>query len=305
MPMVVTDATQRDYPIVMANQAFLNLTGYASEEVLGRNCRFLQGPGTSAAAVAEVRAALEESREVSVELLNYRKDGSTFWNQLHFSPIFDDDGRLAYHFGSQIDRTDYRRVQSLEAAEHRLLLEVDHRANNVLALVDSIVRLSRAEDAALYAASIQNRVQALARAHSLLSQRGWHDIPLSETISTQIEPYAARRAIMDGPELLLVAHAVQPLALFVHELAVNAATHGSLSREAGRVEITWEAQPTRKGLSLSWKEIGGPPPPRARRRGFGTVIADATIRQQLHGTAEREWADQGVKVTVEVPNVTN
>ena len=104
MPMVVTDATQRDYPIVMANQAFLNLTGYASEEVLGRNCRFLQGPGTSAAAVAEVRAALEESREVSVELLNYRKDGSTFWNQLHFSPIFDDDGRLAYHFGSQIDR---------------------------------------------------------------------------------------------------------------------------------------------------------------------------------------------------------
>lgn len=91
-------------------------------------------------------------------MLNYRKDGSAFWNQLHLSPIHDDNGRLVYHFGSQIDRTEYRRIQALEASEHRLLLEVDHRANNVLALVDSIVRLTRSDDAALYAAFVQKRV---------------------------------------------------------------------------------------------------------------------------------------------------
>jgi PAS domain S-box-containing protein len=287
MPIVVTDATQKDYPIVLANQAFLNLTGYTANEVLGRNCRFLQGPGTSAAALAEIRAALHEVREVSVELLNYRKDGSAFWNQLHLSPIHDDDGRLAYHFGSQIDRTDYHRIEALEASEHRLLLEVDHRANNVLALVDSIVRLTRSEDSALYAASVQKRVQSLARAHSLLSQRGWHEVPLRETIQTQIEPYGARRTVMDGPELMLAPHAVQSLALFIHEMAVNKVSHGALSN-----------------LTLTWKEIGGPPPPKIRRPGFGTVIAEATIRRQLHGSAERKWSSQGVKVVVELPDVT-
>ena len=304
MPMVVTDATQNDFPIVLANQAFLNLTGYAASEVLGRNCRFLQGAGTSAAAVSEIRAALHEEREVDVELLNYRKDGSAFWNQLHLSPIHDDDGRVVYHFASQIDRTDYHRIESLEASEHRLLLEVDHRANNVLALVDSIVRLTKSDDAELYAASVQKRVQALARAHALLSQRGWHEIPLRETIQTQIEPYGARRAVLDGPEVMLAPHAVQPLALFFHELVINAACHGSLSRDTGRVEISWKDTRQNHGLVLTWMEIGGPPPPTVRRPGFGTLIAEATIRRQLQGVANREWSDQGVRVVVDLPNVT-
>ncbi|WP_263487511.1 MULTISPECIES: PAS domain-containing protein [unclassified Mesorhizobium] len=90
MPMVVTDATQPDYPIVLANQAFLNLTGYEANEVLGRNCRLLQGPATSPAAVAEIRTGLQEERQVDVELINYRaeRDGcsvsccgtSIYWN---------------------------------------------------------------------------------------------------------------------------------------------------------------------------------------------------------------------------------
>ena len=246
---------------------------------------------------------MHEVREVTVELLNYRKDGSAFWNQLHLSPIHDDDGRLVYHFGSQIDRTDYHRIETLEASEHRLLLEVDHRSNNVLALVDSIVRLTRSEDAALYAASVQKRVQSLARAHDLLSKRGWHEIPLRETIRTQIEPYGATRTVMDGPDVMLAPHAVQPLALFIHELAVNAASYGALSQETGRVKINWKGIPQNRGISLIWKEIGGPPPPKNRRPGFGTVIADATIRRQLHGSAERKWSDQGVKVVVELPDV--
>jgi PAS domain S-box-containing protein len=303
MPMVVTDATQEDYPIVLANEAFLKLTGYTANEVLGRNCRFLQGPGTSPAALGEIRAALHEQREANVELLNYRKDGSAFWNQLHLSPIHDDDGRLVYYFGSQIDRTEYRRIESLEASEHRLLLEVDHRSNNVLALVDSIVRLTRSDDAAFYAASVQQRVQSLARAHNLLSQCGWRQIPLRKTIQTQIEPYGARRAVLDGPEIMLASHAVQPLALFTHELAVNAVTHGSLSSNEGSVEITWKDIPQSKGVALVWRETGGPPPPACRQPGFGTVIAEATIRRQLQGSVEREWSDQGLKMMVEVRNV--
>jgi PAS domain S-box-containing protein len=303
MPMIVTDATQKDYPIVLANQAFLDLTGYDAIEVLGRNCRFLQGPATSPAAVAEIRAGLQEERDVTVELLNYKKDGAAFWNQLHISPIHDDEGRVVYHFASQIDRTAYRRIEALEASEHRLLLEVDHRANNALALVDSIVRLSRADNPALYAASVQRRVQALARAHALLSQRRWHEIPLRETIRIQIEPYGERRTLLHGAEIALEPFAVQPLSLFIHELVVNAALYGALSCDMGQIEISWNTAIQPQGVTLVWKELGGPAPPRTRRPGFGTVVADATIRRQLQGSVEREWSSRGVMVIAKLPNV--
>ncbi len=137
--MAVTDPNQADNPIVLANQAFLNLTGYTADEVLGRNCRFLQGDETSAVTVADIKTAVAEQREFTIELLNYRKNGSAFWNQLHVSPIHDDEGKLLYFFSSQDDVSEFRKVQALEANEHRLLKEVDHRARNVLAVVSGIV----------------------------------------------------------------------------------------------------------------------------------------------------------------------
>jgi len=87
MPMVVTDVRQADNPIVLANQAFIELTGYRGEEILGRNCRFLQGEATNSEHVEAVRAAIRERREATVELLNYRRDGAAFWNELHLCPI--------------------------------------------------------------------------------------------------------------------------------------------------------------------------------------------------------------------------
>jgi PAS domain S-box-containing protein len=168
MPMVVTDPRQADNPIVLANQAFLELTGYTAKEALGRNCRFLQGPGTDPAAVAEVRVAITEQRGLTINLLNYRKDGSSFWNELFLSPVFDDDGGLIYFFASQKDVTDTVAAERFALAELALLREVDHRAKNALALVQGIVRLSRADDPNVYARSVQGRVDALARAHSIL-----------------------------------------------------------------------------------------------------------------------------------------
>ena len=107
-PMIVTDPRLPDNPIVFANPAFLALTGYSADEVLGRNCRFLQGPDTDLATVATVRDAVAGRRDVKVQILNYRKDGGTFWNELYLSPVFDEAGELVNFFGSQVDVTPSR-----------------------------------------------------------------------------------------------------------------------------------------------------------------------------------------------------
>ena len=138
MPMVVTDPHQPDNPIIFANEAFLRTTGYALEEVLGRNCRFLQGPDTRQDHVAEIRNALREQRDCHVELLNYRKDGTTFWNALFISPVRDPQGEVIYHFASQLDvsrRHDaedaLRQAQKMEALG-QLTGGIAHDFNNLL-----------------------------------------------------------------------------------------------------------------------------------------------------------------------------
>jgi PAS domain S-box-containing protein len=103
--ITVSDPHQDDQPLVCVNPAFTAVTGYRPEEVLGRNCRFLQGPGTDPAAVARVRRALSEGRPVTEVLLNYRADGTTFYNELAVSPVLDERGRLTHFVAVQTDVT--------------------------------------------------------------------------------------------------------------------------------------------------------------------------------------------------------
>ncbi len=301
MPMAVTDPNQADNPIVLANQAFLDLTGYTADEILGRNCRFLQGARTSAATVAEIRTGIAEEREFTLEILNYRKDGSAFWNQLHVSPVHDDDGKLLYFFSSQDDVTEFRKVQTLEATEHRLLKEVDHRARNVLAVVSGIVRLSRSDDPALYAAAIQQRVQALAAAHTLLADRGWHEIPLDQIIRQQVDVLDPNRIRVKGPDVLVSALVVQPMALVIHELLFNATIHGALSGPTGTITVHWDGAPQSGGFELHWEEADGPAPDDVRRSGFGTAMLRAMIEKQLRGKVRQVWTETGLMVTITVP----
>ena len=106
VPIVISDPFEPDLPLVFVNQAFLRLTGYSEEEVLGRNCRFLQGPETSPLDTAAMRQAIEGEATISLEILNYRKDGTQFWNELHMAPMLDDNGELLYFIATQVDVTD-------------------------------------------------------------------------------------------------------------------------------------------------------------------------------------------------------
>lgn len=119
--MVVTDPRQDGNPIIFANAGFYAITGYTTEEVLGRNCRFLQGPETDPQTVQEMRQAMAEARPFAGVIRNYRKDGTSFWNGLKITPIFDEQGQLINFVGSQADVTERRQAEiALQESEANL-----------------------------------------------------------------------------------------------------------------------------------------------------------------------------------------
>ncbi|MGO4475561.1 histidine kinase famiy protein [Massilia sp. 2TAF26] len=188
MPMVVTDPRQPDNPIVFANGAFFDLTGYTDEEVIGRNCRFLQGPQSDRRTVEEVRNALKEERAVAVDILNYKKDGKPFWNALFIGPIFDQDGKLLYFFASQMDITErrttqeaYLQAQKMEAIG-QLTAGMAHDFNNLLQVINGNLevalisldrpevaraQLGRAQRAAMRAGKLTQQLLTFARKQRL------------------------------------------------------------------------------------------------------------------------------------------
>jgi phosphoserine phosphatase RsbU/P len=103
--ITIADARSPDMPLIYVNAGFEHLTGYSAAEVLGRNCRFLQGNNTDPASAQEIRLAIQEKRECAVDILNYRKNGSRFWNRLSITPIRDDDGQVTHFIGIQSDIT--------------------------------------------------------------------------------------------------------------------------------------------------------------------------------------------------------
>lgn len=169
MPMILTDPNQDDNPIAFANKAFLDLTGYEEAEVLGRNCRFLQGSQTDRGAVAELREAIEARQSIALELLNYRRDGSPFWNAVFIGPVYDVEGNLLYFFASQLDVTrrrnveqSYRQAQKMESIG-QLTAGLAHDFNNLLQVVngnlDLLSAVTDSDKAKRYVAAAQSAAE--------------------------------------------------------------------------------------------------------------------------------------------------
>jgi PAS domain S-box-containing protein len=224
--------------------------------------------------------------------------GEVRWLQLSSAPRRLPDGRIVWD-GVQLDITERKRAEERQGL---LARELDHRAKNLLAVVQSILQLSRAEDIGSFVATVRGRVMALARAHSLLSDNRWEGADLRQLVREELEPYRidAGRIAIDGPAVMLVPAASQSLALALHELATNAARHGSLTRPTGRLAIIWTADAG--GLRLVWEESGGPvvvSPP--SRLGFGSTVIAAGIKRGLQGDVALEWRPEGLRAIVFVP----
>jgi len=269
MPMIVTDPSQPDNPIIFCNDAFRKLTGYSDDEIIGRNCRFLQGSETDRETVAKIRDSIVAGRDVAVDILNYRKDGSTFWNAVFISPVRDEAGTIIYFFASQLDFTTVKsREADLAAARHEaeaevakhtanlraaleartlLVHEVDHRVKNNLLTMASIVkmqaRIATDDRQRKTLMSVLNRIEALSTVQrKLFTLDDVSKFDMSEftrELVTDLVDATGRKDIrlsLDLSPLLVPAVKATPLSLIVNELVGDAVRRG-LSDGGGDIHV--------------------------------------------------------------------
>jgi two-component sensor histidine kinase len=201
--------------------------------------------------------------------------------------------------GVTVDITDRKRAE-----ERQVLLarEVDHRAKNTLAVVLSVLRLTRAPTTKDFIATVEGRVHALAATHNLLSATRWEGADLGKIVEEEMAPYHAdhrRRVITSGPAVVLLPATAQAVALALHELATNAAKYGALSTETGTLGVTWRTEGD--ALVLDWTETGGPPAAEPARLGFGLTIVRSSIEAQFRGGVSYEWRRDGLRCRLSIP----
>lgn len=261
----ITGPNEAGNPLVYANHGFERLTGYSAEEVLGQNMRFLQGADTDRAAVDQMRAAIESNQESTTDLLNYRKDGTPFWNRISITPVKDAAGRVSHLVAVLHDITVRKRareeLQELLREKESLLKEVHHRVKNNLQVISSLVRLQSAQvkDGAAHAAlrDVQNRILSMASLHETLYRSGsFARVDLAaylQAICSQVY-----RSLVVAPESvqlrldvasvgLDVSQAV-PCGLIVNELVSNCLEHAFPDGRAGEVRV--ELHPVDGGPAL-------------------------------------------------------
>lgn len=306
MAVCLADPSQPDAPIVFANRAFRSLTGYEEEDIIGRNCRFLQGPDTDPATVAKIRDAIVKEDVVIVEILNYRKDGTPFWNALHLGPIYREDGELLYFFGSQWDVSDMRATRAEERHQRLLARELSHRMKNMFSVISGIVNITgRVRGIPEEAGEINGRIQALGRAYeTTLDEASSGSIEIGPAIRAILAPYDADRTRLRflGNGLKVHFATVSVVGLVLHELAANATKFGAWSSEEGTVDVDWFESADKDGiLEVTWTESGGPPVSGSTSaEGTGTAIVNRMLRH-AGGEIERRWRPGGLQAIITIP----
>jgi PAS domain S-box-containing protein len=340
MPMLVTDATLPANPVVFANDAFLELSGYSMDELVGQDPHFMNGKETNPDAIRRYEKAIEDGRDETLEILQYRKDGRPFRAMLFASPLDDGQGRVVNHFLSYLDisrRYDAEeslrtltlelearvalRTRELEAANARLinldaeremlLVEVNHRAKNSLAIAASLlgIQARRHPDNAVKALfeETRGRLNALARVHDLLSKSessqrvdlATYVTDLCEAMRPVAENGDRARLLIEAQEGILVdADTAVPLGIVVTELITNAMKYAFPQPMSGTILAA--ARRSRPGwLEVVIRDDGvGMSNAREGSLGYGLV---RSLVQQIRGEIDVRRAP-GVTVTISFPD---
>ncbi|MGU3536830.1 histidine kinase dimerization/phosphoacceptor domain -containing protein [Methylobacterium sp. A54F] len=336
MAMIITNPREHDNPIVFVNDAFLRLTGYGREEVMGTNCRFLQGPETDRGAVRQVREAVEDVRDISIDLLNYRKDGTPFWNALYLSPVINEADELLFYFASQMDVTD--RVEGnlriLEDKEHferevairtkdltealaaktMLVHEVDHRVKNNLQMIASLLTMQTrtiADPAARATmTSMLNRVEALGTVHRRLYQsrdvERFDVAAFAQDLADDLVRGSGRsdvRLHLDLEAVEVPVEKAPPVALMLNELITNALKHGFAQERGGVLSVS--VRPDGNYIAIRITDDGHGMPEQATGSGsFGKRLIE-NLSRQLAASIAWHPAQPGTRVELRIPIAGN
>jgi signal transduction histidine kinase/DNA-binding response OmpR family regulator len=253
---------------------------------------------------ATISSAIEIGDAFVVEFRIKQPDDQVSWVMLRGQAEYASDGSPVRMRGVSLDVTARKQA---EERQELLTLELDHRAKNMLAVVQAALRLTRTEDLDSFIRAIEGRVASLARAQTLLAKERWSGADFHALLRGELAAFldgggSGPRATLHGPRVAVPPNAVQPLSMAVHELT-NAVKHGALSVPDGRIHVTWEMGPgPDRLLRLRWTESGGPKPkgPPARR-GFGTRMLSGTLRGQLGGAVSTAWEATGLVCEMEIP----
>jgi NO-binding membrane sensor protein with MHYT domain/two-component sensor histidine kinase len=252
-----------------------------------------------AARNAALEAALAGEADYDVD---YPIVGTGRWVQSRGSLIRSRSGRPLKLAGVVSDSTDRRKAfEALETSERRqklLINELNHRVKNTLATIQSIAALTarRATSVAEFSALFEARLMALSETHNLLTAAGWEQATLEDLLAKELRPYSPDQFRLDGPDVMFEPPQALAMGMILHELATNAAKHGALSVSGGSVVIGWTAPDADGRVVLDWIECDGPPITLSPERvGFGSRLIATSLKGDLNGSAELDYAAGGLK----------
>jgi PAS domain S-box-containing protein len=293
------------------NHGAERLFGYTAEETIGKPITMLI-PAERHDEEPTILGRIRRGERIDhYETVRQRKDGSTVDISLTVSPVRNPEGTIVGASKIARDITERRRA---EQHQRLLLREMDHRVKNLFALASGVVALSArsATTPEELSSAVRERLGALARAHALtlpVTSEGGRRIEPSTTlhalIRTILSPYEGRtdgdkaRAAISGPDIRLAGGLVTTFALLLHEFATNAAKYGALSTPAGHIDIACSEGDGQ--FVLTWQERGGPRiEGHGDSEGFGTMLARATVKDQLRGEISRDWKPEGLTIRLSV-----
>jgi PAS domain S-box-containing protein len=239
----------------------------------------------------------------SVTFRFLRLDGQEVWLEETAKAEFDANGRLKRLKGLTRDIT--RRKQA-EEHQDRLIAELDHRVKNVLARVAVVAKHTRQSNRTMdeFVKALDGRIRSMAAAHALLSQGRWRRVGLTDLVHRQLAPYTAdANTAIDGPDVMLTSAQTQAVAMVIHELVTNAAKYGALSRPDGSVSVSWDRTRADAAttLTITWRELGGPPIAARVQSGYGSRLIRDLIPFELGGTVNLKFPADGAYCSIAIP----
>lgn len=285
------------------NRYYEGWFGRTSGEIMGMHVRDLLGEEAYAVRRQAIEAALE-GRHVVFDAFMPHRDGGRRETEMQYVPRRNADGVVEGFFVIAFDVTARKRSE-----EHLRLLndELNHRAKNLLAMVQSIAwqTLGDADSLPQARDAFTARLMVLGKAHDLLTMRNREGASLAEVVSLTVQAHqgATRRFRVSGPDIRLPPKAALSISMALHELATNAVKYGALSNGTGQVAIGWRILDGIEGrhLCLCWRESGGPPVTTPMRRGFGSRLIERGLAAELGGTVTMDYDRSGVVCTIEAP----